>query len=185
MMNSTLVEMPAGGHSQNYKIVVARSDLKKKVAEIRQLTKTSDIAKVKLLEMEGNLKELKDSIDAKETKADKKKKTMHKLNATNHMLIQTLNTLELKTDIVDGFISSMIAGNTNKEEGQFILNQNNDTYLQNLKLKESLLNLTRDHYRAADGIRHMGTGIEELRLSMQGLCLFHYFYLSTQSNFPS
>ena len=73
-MNSNLVEINAGGHSQNYKIVLARSELKKKVSEMRQLTKTSDIAKVKLFEMEGNLKELKDSIDAKETKADKKKK---------------------------------------------------------------------------------------------------------------
>ena len=167
-MNNDLVESTISGHSQNYQIVLARSELKKKIAEMRQLTKTNDIVMVQLQAMERNLKELHDSIDAKEVKADKKKKTMFKLNTTNHMLIQTLNTLELKTDMVDGFISTQTARATNKEESQLILSQNNDTYLQNLKLKESLLNLTRDHYRAADGIRHMGTGIEELRLSMQG-----------------
>jgi hypothetical protein len=94
---------------------------------------------------------------------------MAKLNITNQMLIQTLNTLELNTDIVDGFLSSQIT--SSNEDSNIILSKNNDTYLQNLKLKESLLNLTRDHYRAADGIRHMGTGIEELRHSLQGyLC---------------
>lgn len=159
-----------GKCSQNFEIVTARADLKKKIAEVKMLKKTSDIAQTQLKAMERNFNELKDSKDAKEKLAAKKQRIVAKLNITNQMLIQTLNTVELNTDIVDGFVSSQIA--SSKEDGHLLLSKNNDTYLQNLKLKESLLNLTRDHYRAADGIRHMGTGIEELRHSLQGLQLF-------------
>lgn len=155
--------------SQNFEIVTARADLKKKIAEVKMLKKTSDIAQTQLKAMERNYNELKDSMDAKEKLAAKKQRIVAKLNITNQMLIQTLNTVELNTDIVDGFVSSQIA--SSKEDGNLLLSKNNDTYLQNLKLKESLLNLTRDHYRAADGIRHMGTGIEELRHSLQGLTM--------------
>ena len=162
------MESTAGRRSQNFEVVSARSELKTKIAEVKMLKKTSDIMHVELKTMERNFDELKDSIDAKEKMAVKKQRIMAKLNITNQMLIQTLNTLELKTDIVDGFVSSQNAGGKDGGDGALLLSKNNDTYLQNLKLKESLLNLTRDHYRAADGIRHMGTGIEELRLSLQG-----------------
>jgi hypothetical protein len=154
------------GRSQNFAMFLARTEFKKKVADVKLLKKMNDIAHIQLQATERNFDELKDSVDAKEKMAAKKQKIMAKLNVTNQMLIQTLNTLELNTDIVDGFLSSQIT--SSNEDSNIILSKNNDTYLQNLKLKESLLNLTRDHYRAADGIRHMGTGIEELRHSLQG-----------------
>jgi hypothetical protein len=159
----------ADGRSQNFEMFLARTEFKKKVADVKLLKKMNDIAHIELQATERNFDELKDSVEAKEKMAAKKQKIMAKLNITNQMLIQTLNTLELNTDIVDGFLSSQIT--SSNEDSNIILSKNNDTYLQNLKLKESLLNLTRDHYRAADGIRHMGTGIEELRHSLQGyLC---------------
>lgn len=164
--NSGTLGTSTARRSQNFEIVTARNELKKKMAEVKMLKKTSDIVHAELKTMEGNFDELKDSIDAKEKMAVKKQRIMAKLNITNQMLIQTLNTLELKTDILDGFISTQMS--SKKDDSALIMTKNNDTYLQNLKLKESLLNLTRDHYRAADGIRHMGTGIEELRLSLQG-----------------
>lgn len=158
--------------SQNFESFLARAELRKKVADVKSLKKMNDIAHIKLQAMERNYDELKDSLDAKEKMAVKKQKIMAKLNTTNQMLIQTLNTLELNTDIVDGFLSSQIT--SGNDDSNLILSKNNDTYLQNLKLKESLLNLTRDHYRAADGIRHMGTGIEELRHSLQGVSFRSY-----------
>lgn len=156
----------ADRRSQNFEMFLARADLKKKVADVKMLKKMNDIAHIQLQAMERNFDELKDSLDAKEKMAAKKQRIMAKLNITNQMLIQTLDTLELNTDVVDGFVSSQIT--STDDDSNIILTKNNDTYLQNLKLKESLLNLTRDHYRAADGIRHMGTGIEELHHSLQG-----------------
>lgn len=156
----------ADRRSQNFEMFLARADLKKKVADVKSLKKMNDIAHIQLQAMERNFDELKDSLDAKEKMAAKKQRIIAKLNVTNQMLIQTLDTLELKTDVVDGFVSSQIT--STDEDSNIILTKNNDTYLQNLKLKESLLNLTRDHYRAADGIRHMGTGIEELHRLLQG-----------------
>lgn len=156
----------ADRRSQNFEMFLARTEFRKKVADVKLLKKMNDIAHIQLQATERNFEELKDAVDAKEKMAAKKQKIMAKLNITNQMLIQTLNTLELNTDIVDGFLSSQVT--SSNEDSNLILSKNNDTYLQNLKLKESLLNLTRDHYRAADGIRHMGIGIEELRHSLQG-----------------
>jgi hypothetical protein len=152
-----------GKRSQNFEILTARTELKKKINDVNMLKKSGDIARVQLKTIEGNYDVLKNSMDVKEKMANKKQRIMAKLNITNQMLIQTLNTLELNTEMIDGFITTQ----KKAEGGELFMSMNNDTYLQNLKLKESLLNLTRDHYRAADGIRHMGTGIEELRLSLQ------------------
>lgn len=127
-----------GKRSQNFEIVSARSELKKKISDVNMLRKTGDIARVQLKTIEGNYDVLKNSMDVKERMAHKKQRIMAKLNITNQMLIQTLNTLELKAEFVDGFISTQ-----KKTEGELFISMNNDTYLQNLKLKESLLNLTR------------------------------------------
>jgi hypothetical protein len=96
----------------------------------------------------------------------KKQRIMEKIDITNQNLIQTLNALELNSDIIDRIITSHVA--ISKENGHNFFKSDEDDYRQNLKMKEILINLTKDHYRAIDGIRHMGTGIEELRLSLQG-----------------
>jgi hypothetical protein len=148
-----------GKRSQNFEIVQARSELKKKINDLNMLKKSSEIARVQLKTIEGNYDVLKNAMDVKEKMANKKQRIMAKLNITNQMLIQTLNNLELNTEMIDGFISTQ----RKAEGGELFMSMNNDTYLQNLKLKESLLNLT--------------------RLFIVGLfcyfCIFYYLYVDS------
>jgi hypothetical protein len=153
-------------HYQNYEKISAHNDLKRKSAEVKTLRKATDINQIKVRENEKILRDLKDTLEAKQEIVVKKQRIMEKIDITNQNLIQTLNTLELNSDIIDRIITSHVA--TSKENGHNFFKSDEDDYRQNLKMKEILINLTKDHYRAIDGIRHMGTGIEELRLSLQG-----------------
>ena len=152
--------------NQNFEKISAHYDLKRKSAEVKTLRKATDINQIKVRENEKILRDLKDALEAKQEIVVKKQRIMEKIDITNQNLIQTLNTLELNSDIIDRIITSHVA--TSKENGHNFFKSDEDDYRQNLKMKEILINLTKDHYRAIDGIRHMGTGIEELRLSLQG-----------------
>lgn len=152
--------------NQNFEKISAHNDLKRKSAEVKTLRKATDINQIKVKENEKILRDLKDALEAKQEIVVKKQRIMEKIDITNQNLIQTLNTLELNADIIDRIITSHVA--ISKENGHNIFKSDEDDYRQNMKMKEILINLTKDHYRAIDGIRHMGTGIEELRLSLQG-----------------
>lgn len=150
--------------SRNHEITSLRNSLKKLKQELRSATKMKDVAVSELKILEDNYADLKDSIDSKSVIANKNHRLEEKMRLTNRMLLKTLNSLELKSDVVDGFVT---AESSKRVDGEIILSQNNDTYLQNLKLKESLLNITRDHFRNVDGIMRMNTGVVDLRLALR------------------
>ena len=160
-------------HNHDIAMISAHNDAKKKSSEVKILRKAADIAQIKLQANEKILFDLKETLEAKQSIVVKKQRIMEKIDITNQNLIQTLNTLELNPDIIDRIIKSQIA--TSKENGINFFQNDEDTFRQNLKMKEILINLTKDHYRAIDGIRHMGTGIEELRVALQGIDEIRYW----------
>ena len=177
-------------------IALKRQDLRRSIAEVKLLKKLTDIAQAELRVVEATYLDLKDTLEAKRRSAATNTLLLDKLSLTNRMLIKTLNSLELKADMVDGFVSlaskhmktpistaaaapaSSSESKDAKGQGQpispskelsneLMTNKNNDTYLQNMRLKESLLNITRDHFRAVDATFRMSAGMEDLKLALR------------------
>ena len=151
---------------QNFGMLTAHNDLKRKSSEVKILRKAADVAQIKLKANERILGDLNDALEEKRGILIKKQKILEKIDITNQNLIQTLNTLELNPEIINRIVTSHAAAS--KDNGIHFSQNDEDAIRQNLRMKETLINLAKDHYRAVDGIRHMGTGIEELRLSLQG-----------------
>ena len=178
-------------------IALKRQDLRRSIAEVKLLKKLTDIAQTELRVVEATYLDLKDTLEAKRRSAATNTLLLDKLSLTNRMLIKTLNSLELKADMVDGFVSlaskhmktptstaaapassSSAESKDAKGQGQpispskelsneLMTNKNNDTYLQNMRLKESLLNITRDHFRAVDATFRMSAGMEDLKMALR------------------
>ena len=179
-------------------IALKRQDLRRSIAEVKLLKKLTDIAQTELRVVEANYLDLKDTLEAKRRSAATNTLLLDKLSLTNRMLIKTLNSLELKADMVDGFVSlaskhlkaptttaaAPAASSSSSESkdpkaqtqpiapskelsNELMTNKNNDTYLQNMRLKESLLNITRDHFRAVDATFRMSAGMEDLKMALR------------------
>jgi hypothetical protein len=200
-------------------IVQKRQELRRHIAEGKLLKKLNEVAQSQLRVVEATFLDLKDTLEAKTRSAHKNTLLLDKLSLTNRMLIKTLNSLELKADMVDGFVASQTkgkggAGGSGSGAGgdrttasaammldptadgtaataaggggpgglgggggsgaggpaltsDMMTNKNNDTYLQNFRLKESLLNITRDHFRAVDATIRMATGMEDLKVALR------------------
>ena len=196
----SMAQSSASGYRKD--IALKRQDLRRNIAEVKLLKKLTDIAQTELRVIEATYLDLKDTLEAKRRSAATNTLLLDKLSLTNRMLIKTLNSLELKADMVDGFVSlaskhmkapsaiaaavaaAPAASSSSPESkdakaqtqpiapskelsNELMTNKNNDTYLQNMRLKESLLNITRDHFRAVDATFRMSAGMEDLKIALR------------------
>jgi hypothetical protein len=183
--------------SNSAEILRLRGDLKDKIKELEISLKTVLLYRERHASLEDKVEGLKDGLSIKEKVVIKNKKVITRLTATNRMLIDSLDALRINSstnDIASNATTPAISNRPNTlvpiENGETVLattDVKDTTYQLNNtnkpprpsknteaigssksdKLRESLLRISREHYRSLKFVEVMEVQVDELRQSLK------------------
>ena len=169
-----------------HEIAALRNELAKKSNEVKILKKNCTLSEEKLRNLEENVEVLKDNIDSRQKYSIKNKSAMTRLSSTNRMLIDALDALQGNTNpILTSKSTNNLLGTEDRDRPGLLVpisknKLNKDTQhleyeetekkfsmFQNDKLRESLLRVSREHYRSMKNSELLDAKVVELRASLR------------------
>lgn len=167
-------------------VVVLRAELKRKNDANESLMKKCENYRVKIESMEETLEDMKDGMESRQKLIVKNRKSVGRMACTNRMLIDSLDALQLKqplapapTDPINSrplSPSELVAKDEvqlktvnaqEKEIQQQIPHTHQSNNSQSDQLRESLLRVSREHYKSVKQIEIMEQKMEELKTNLK------------------
>jgi DNA repair exonuclease SbcCD ATPase subunit len=173
----------------HHEVSVLRSDLNKKIHEIQTMEKACDIYKNQIHVLEESVESLQDTIDSRKKFTNRNRSAMSRLATTNRMLIDALDALQnpaaanimgrsalppapaapLEVPRVGPL--TPITGGPRTPKGinhqEYEEKVQKLTMSQNDKLRESLLEIAREHYKSLKNSEHLETKVNELKIALK------------------